>query len=77
MISMEREEKKINKLLGFYYKEKVPISLKIKSMNNLFIKGKIIKKNIFGMKYIIIKNLEKNPIKLSTEGDVFSCICIL
>lgn len=64
---MEKEFKKINLLLKFYYNESVPIVLKIKSLNGLVIKGKILKKNKIGMKYIVIKSLEKNPIKVFLE----------
>ncbi len=64
---MEKELKKINSLLKFYYNESVPVGLKIKSAGGLIIKGKIIKKNKIGMKYVIIKSLEKSPIKIFVE----------
>ncbi len=64
---MEPEIKKINSLLKFYYKENVDIVLRVKSINHLVIKGKIIKKNFFGKKYVIIKGKDKNPIKIFIE----------
>ena len=64
---MEKELKKINLLLNFYYNESVPIGLKIKSVGGLVIRGKIIKKNKIGMKYVVIKSLEKQPIKIFIE----------
>ncbi|KKN44964.1 hypothetical protein LCGC14_0687850 [marine sediment metagenome] len=64
---MEKELKKINSLLNFYYNESVPIGLKIKSVGGLVIRGKIIKKNKIGMKYVVVKSLEKSPIKIFIE----------
>ena len=64
---MEKELRKINSLLRFYYDESVPVGLKVKSAGGLIIKGKIIKKSRIGMKYIVIKNLEKSPIKIFIE----------
>ena len=64
---MEKELKKINLLLNFYHNEGVPIGLKIKSVGGLVIRGKIIKKNKIGMKYVVVKSLEKSPIKIFIE----------
>lgn len=61
---MEREIKKIDSLLNFYNKEGVVISLKLKLKNNLYIKGVIEKKNILGIKYVVIKSIDKAPIKI-------------
>jgi len=67
---MDKEQKKINKLLQFYYDEEVIISLKIKLLSGLVVKGKISKKNRIGAKYIIVKNKEKDPIKIFLEDIV-------
>ena len=64
---MEKNLKKINKLLKFYYDESVVIGLKIKSLGGLVIKGKVTYKNRIGMKYVIIKGNEKAPIKIFIE----------
>ena len=72
---MEPEIKKINSLLKFYYKEGVEISLKMKSMTHLIIKGKIIKKNIIGSKYVVVKGTDKKPIKIFIEDiELFSIV---
>ena len=71
---MEPEIKKINSLLKFYYKEGVKIALKVKSMTHIIIKGKIIKKNFFGKKYIVMKGKDKEPIKLFVEDVEFNSI---
>ena len=64
---MEKEIRKINSLLNFYYKEKVIIVLKISSLNNVVIRGEIIKKNFLPNRYIVIKGREKAPIKIFLE----------
>jgi len=70
---MEPEIKKINSLLKFYYKNDVDIALKIKSLIPLIVRGKIMKKNYIGDKYIIMRGREitsntyKNPIKIFIE----------
>lgn len=74
---MEKEIKKINSLLKFYYREGVDITLKIKPVNNLIVRGEIIKKNIIGNKYIILKKLEKKPIKIFIDDiDLYSIVPI-
>ena len=72
---MEKEIKKINSLLKFYYKESVEISLKVKSINPLTVKGTIIKKNFIGNKYVVIKGTNKSPIKIFIEDiELYSII---
>jgi len=72
---MEPEIKKINSLLKFYYKEGVEIGLRVKSMTHLVIKGKIIKKNLIGNKYIVMKGKDKKPIKIFIEDiELFSIV---
>ena len=61
---MEKEIKKINSLLRFYYREKVIVTLKLSSLNNFIIRGEIIKKRLFPYRYIVIKGSEKAPIKI-------------
>ena len=61
---MDNEMRKINSLLRFYEKENVKISLKIKNINQLNIRGIIIKKNFIKPRYVIIKGMEKDPIKI-------------
>ena len=58
---------KLNSLLKFYYEEHVKITLKIKYLNSITIRGVIIKKNFVGMKYVIIKPETKDPIKIFLE----------
>ena len=72
---MEKEIKKINSLLKFYYEEVVNIKLKVKSMENLIVKGIITRKNWIGKKYIILKGNEKKPIKIFVEDiDLYSIV---
>jgi len=72
---MEPEQRKINSLLKFYYKEGVEISLRTSPMTHLVIKGRIIRKNILGKKYIIMKGTDKKPIKIFIEDiEPFSII---
>lgn len=72
---MEEEIKKVNSLLKFYYKEGVEISLKAKFMTHLIIKGKIIKKNFLGRKYVVLKGKDKKPIKIFIEDiELYSII---
>ena len=72
---MEPEIKKTNSLLKFYYKEGVDIRLKIKSMENLIVKGIITRKNWIGKRYIILKGNEKKPIKIFIEDiDLYSIV---
>ncbi len=74
---MEQEIKKRNSLLKFYYQEVVNIKLKIKSMDNLIVKGIITHKNWIGKKYIILKGNEKEPIKVFVEDiDLYSIVPI-
>jgi len=74
---MEKELKKTNSLLKFYYKEKVDIKLKIKSMENLLVKGIITRKNLIGKKYVVLKGNEKKPIKIFTEDiELYSIVPI-
>jgi len=63
---MESEVKKINSLLKFYYKENVEILLRKKPIN-ITIKGRIIRKNFLGNKYIVIKGKDREPIKIFIE----------
>ena len=72
---MEPEIKKINSLLKFYYKEGVEIGLRVKSMTHLVIKGRIVKKNFFGNKYVVVKGTDKKPIKIFIEDiELFSIV---
>ena len=72
---MELEIKKINSLLKFYYKENVEINLRVKLMTHLVVKGKIIKKNVIGNKYVVIKGKDKRPIKIFIEDiELFSIV---
>ena len=64
---INQDLKKINSLLNFYNKEEVNISLKIKSINNLVVRGLILKKSLINPKYIILKGNEKAPIKIFLE----------
>jgi len=63
---IKKEIKKVNKLLRFYYNENVEISLKRKF--GVIVRGKILKKNIIGMKYVIIKGKDKSPIKIFIDN---------
>lgn len=60
----DKEIQKLNSLLKFYYQEKVKICLKTKLFNSITVRGLIIKKNFFGMKYVVIKSETKSPIKI-------------
>ena len=71
---MEPEIKKVNSLLKFYYKEGVEVSLKGRIINNIIIKGIIIRKNLIGKKYIILKGKDKKPMKIFMEDIEFSSI---
>jgi len=64
---MNREERKLKSLLKYYYDKSVPITLDLKHINHEPIRGKIIKKNVFGLKYIIIKREYKTPLKIFIE----------
>jgi len=64
---MEKEIRKINSLLRFYYKEKVIVTLKLSSTNNFTIRGEIINKRLLPYRHIIIKGKEKAPIKIFLE----------
>ena len=64
---MEEKTKKVNSLLKFYYKEGVNINLKRKSLPNFIINGKIIRKNLIGEKFIVIKNADRAPYKIFLE----------
>ncbi len=71
---MEKEIKKTNSLLRFYYKEGVGIVLKVKSMNHLVVKGQIIKKNSLFKKFVVIKGKERDPMKIFIEDIEWSSI---
>jgi len=71
---MEKEIKKTNSLLKFYYKESVGIILKIKSMNFLTVRGQIIKKNFLGKRYVVVKGKERKPMKIFIEDVEWSSI---
>ena len=64
---MDREEQKTNSLLKYYYKKSVPITLELKSIAHQPIRGKIVKKNIIGVKYIIVRREGKAPLKIFIE----------
>ncbi len=64
---MDKEIKKINSLLKFYYKEVVDISLKINLINNILVRGIIIKRNWIGKKYVVVQGVGKKPIKIFIE----------
>lgn len=71
---MEKEIKKTNSLLKFYYKEEVGIVLKVKSMNHLTVKGIIIKKNWLGKKHVVVKGRDRQPMKIFIEDIEWSSI---
>ncbi len=71
---MEKEIKKTNLLLKFYYKENVGIVLKIKPMNYLTVKGQITKKNFLGKKFVVVKGREREPMKIFIEDIEWSSI---
>ena len=71
---MDRALMKVDSLLRFYYKEGVVISLKVKDNMNTIVKGMIEKKNRIGIKYIIVKPLEKSPIKIFLDEIVYGSI---
>jgi len=64
---MDREERKIKTLLKYYYKNSVPITLSLLERNHQPIKGKIVKRNWFGIRYIIIRREGKSPLKIFIE----------
>jgi hypothetical protein len=67
---IELELKKIISLIKFYYREQVVISLKVKGLYQLNIRGKIIKRNYINPKYIILDGKEKGLIKIFLEDIV-------
>ena len=71
---MEKEIKKTNSLLKFYYKESVGITLKIKTMNFLTVRGQIIKKNLLFKKFVVVKGKERKPMKIFIEDIEWSSI---
>ena len=71
---MEKEIKKTNSLLKFYYKEEVGIILKVKSMNFLTVRGQIIKKNLLFKKFVVVKGKERKPMKIFIEDIEWSSI---
>ena len=64
---MDREERKLKALLKYYYKNSVPITLNLLGGAHQPIRGKIVKRNLFGMKYIIIRREGKVPLKIFIE----------
>jgi len=71
---MEKEIQKINSLLNFYKKEKVIISLRATLLNNILVRGEIIKKNSCGRKYVVIKGRDKDPIKIFLDDIIGNSI---
>jgi len=67
MNKMEEQIKKVNSLLKFYYSEGIKITLKVKALNYLIVRGKILKRSFLGPRYIILKNEEKSAIKIFIE----------
>jgi len=64
---MDREERKLKALLKYYYKNSVPITLNLLGGNHQPIRGKIVKRNLLGIKYIIIRIEGKSPLKIFIE----------
>ncbi len=64
---MDKEEKKIKLLLKYYYKNSIPITFSLQDISHQPIRGKIIKKSIFGMGYVVIKQEKKSNLKVFVE----------
>ena len=64
---MDREERKLKALLKYYYKNSVLITLNLLGGAHQPIRGKIVKRNVIGIKYIIIRREGKAPLKIFIE----------